>query len=344
MSRLDKLKVPVIQGGMGIGISLGGLAGAVAACGGMGVISTANIGFREPDFYDNTDEADCRALRKEIRRAKSIAGGQGLLAVNAMAATTRYDRMIRTACEEGIDAVISGAGLPLRLPELTKGFDVLLAPIVSGGRAARSVLNFWNKRHGRNADFLVVEGSRAGGHLGFSRQEVTEESAKPLPQLVEEVCREAGGLPVFAAGSVYDRQDMRDVKQAGAWGVQIATQFTACRECDASQGFKDVILEASEDDMAILKSPVGMPGRGLRTPLIRKVEAGERIPPERCIGCIHGCNPVETPYCINQALIRAWEGNYEEGLFFCGANVGKVTEMTTVELLMKKLEEDWRKA
>ena len=334
----------MIQGGMGIGISLGGLAGAVAACGGMGVISTANIGFREPDFYDNTDEADCRALRKEIRRAREISGGRGLLAINAMVATTRYDRMIRTACEEGIDAVISGAGLPLRLPELTKGFRVLLAPIVSSGRAARSVLNLWKKRHDRNADFLVVEGSRAGGHLGFSRQEVIEESAKPLPKLVEEVCREADGLPVFAAGSVYDRQDMQVVKQAGASGVQIATQFIACRECDASQGFKDVILEASKEDITILKSPVGMPGRGLRTPLIRKVEEGDRIPPERCIGCIHGCNPGETPYCINQALIRAWEGNYEEGLFFCGANVGKVTEMTTVELLMKKLEEDWRKA
>lgn len=336
--------VPVIQGGMGIGISLGGLAGAVAACGGMGVISTANIGFRETDFYDNTDEADCRALRKEIRRAREISRGRGLLAVNAMVATTRYDRMIRTACEEGIDAIISGAGLPLRLPELAKGFDVLLAPIVSGGRAARSVLNFWRKRHDRNADFLVVEGSRAGGHLGFSRQEVTEGTARNLPQLVEEVCREAGGLPVFAAGSVCDLQDMQAVKRAGADGVQIATQFIACRECDASQGFKEVILKASEEDVTILKSPVGMPGRGLRTPLIRNVEAGERIPPERCIGCIHGCNPAETPYCINQALIRAWEGNYEEGLFFCGANVGKVTEMTTVELLMKKLAADWREA
>ena len=146
MNRLDKLEIPVIQGGMGIGISLGGLAGSVAACGGMGDISTANIGFREPDFYENTEEADCRALRKEIRRARKISGGRGLLAVNAMVATTRYDQMIRTACEEGIDAVISGAGLPLRLPELTKGFDVLLAPIVSGGRAARSVLNFWKKR------------------------------------------------------------------------------------------------------------------------------------------------------------------------------------------------------
>ena len=344
MNRLDKLEIPVIQGGMGIGISLGGLAGSVAACGGMWVISTANIGFREPDFYENTEEADCRALRKEIRRARKISGGRGLLAVNAMVATTRYDQMIRTACEEGIDAVISGAGLPLRLPELTKGFDVLLAPIVSGGRAARSVLNFWKKRHSRNADFVVVEGSRAGGHLGFSRQEVTEGTAKTLLRLVEEVCLEAGGLPVFAAGSVYDRQDMQAVKRAGAGGVQIATQFIACRECDASQGFKDVILHAAEEDMTILKSPVGMPGRGLRTPLIRKVGAGERIPPKRCIRCIHGCSPSETPYCINQALISAWEGNYEEGLFFCGANVGKVNEMTTVELLMKKLEEDWRKA
>lgn len=130
MSKLSKLSIPVIQGGMGVGISLGGLAGAVAACGGMGVISTANIGFREPDFFNNTEEADRRALVKEIRKAREIAGGKGLIAVNAMAATTRYDAMVRTACEEGVDAVISGAGLPLELPALTEGFEVMIAPIV----------------------------------------------------------------------------------------------------------------------------------------------------------------------------------------------------------------------
>lgn len=347
MSRSDKLsrlKVPVIQGGMGIGISLGGLAGAVASCGGMGVISTANIGFREPDFYENTDEADRRSLIREIRKAKEIAKGRGLIAINAMVATTRYDLMIKTACEEGIDAIISGAGLPLRLPELTKGFDVLIAPVVSSGRAAKTLLGIWQKRHGRKADFVVVEGSQAGGHLAFDRQEVEEGRADPLPELVRQVAQQCADTPVFAAGSVFDRSDMAACKAAGAQGVQIATRFIACRECDAEQGFKDVILEAEKDDMMILKSPVGMPGRGLATPLMKAVADGKRFPPKRCVRCIHTCNPAETPYCINQALIAACEGNYEEGLFFCGGNVGRVSEMTTAAELMEELSEEWREA
>lgn len=354
MSKLSKLSIPVIQGGMGVGISLGGLAGAVAACGGMGVISTANIGFREPDFFNNTEEADRRALVKEIRKAREIAGGKGLIAVNAMAATTRYDAMVRTACEEGVDAVISGAGLPLELPALTEGFEVMIAPIVSSGRAAKTLLTAWQRRHGRKADFVVVEGSRAGGHLGFGREELTEGRAKPLAEIVAEVCavcrdfskaREGGGpIPVFAAGSVFDRRDMTEVKKAGARGVQIATRFIACRECDASQGFKDVILAAGAEDVMILKSPVGMPGRGLRTPLMEKVAKGERLLPKKCVRCIRTCNPETTPYCISRALTAAFYGNYEEGLFFCGGNVGRVKEMTTAAALMEELSQDWSKA
>lgn len=344
MNRLDKLSVPVIQGGMGVGISLGGLAGAVAACGGMGVISTANIGFREPDFYENTDEADRRALIREIRKAREIAGGKGLIAINAMVATTRYASMVRTACEAGIDAVISGAGLPLALPSLTKGFDVMIAPIVSGGRAAKSLLSLWQKRHGRRADFVVVEGSRAGGHLGFRPEELASGRARPLPELVREVCAAAPGVPVFAAGSVFDGADMAAVKAAGARGVQIATRFIACRECDASQGFKDVILAAGAEDVMILQSPVGMPGRGLRTPLMEQVAAGKRLLPKKCVRCIKTCDPQTTPYCINRALTAAFNGNYEEGLFFCGGNVGRVRKMTTAAALMEELSEDWSKA
>ena len=169
MKTLEKLDFPIIQGGMGIGISLGGLAGAVAREGGMGVISTANIGFREPDFWENPREADKRALEKEIKKARSIAGGKGLLAINAMVATTGFGELVRKAVSCGIDAVISGAGLPLELPELTKGSDVLIAPVVSSGRAAKMLKKIWEKRHGRRPDFFVVEGSQAGGHLGFDR-------------------------------------------------------------------------------------------------------------------------------------------------------------------------------
>ena len=340
MKTLDKLSVPVIQGGMGVGISMGGLAGAVASCGGMGVISTVNIGFREVDFWEAPEKANRRALAAEIAKARALSSGRGLLAVNAMTATTGFADLVKTAAKCGIDAVISGAGLPLSLPELVKGLDVLIAPIVSSSRAAKTVLSMWEKRHGRKADFIVTEGSQAGGHLGFTKEEA-EGTAKPLPVLVGEVCAEAKDIPVFAAGSVSCAADMAAVKEAGAFGVQIATPFIACRECDASQGFKDVILAASCEDVIILKSPVGMPGRGLRTPLTEKVSTGEKVPPKKCVRCIHGCDPAKTPYCINRALIEGYYGNYEEGLFFCGGNVGNVNEMTTVSALMKELAEEW---
>ncbi|MFR7990826.1 MAG: NAD(P)H-dependent flavin oxidoreductase [Anaerovoracaceae bacterium] len=343
MKTLEKLDFPIIQGGMGIGISLGGLAGAVAREGGMGVISTANIGFREPDFWENPREADKRALEKEIKKARSIAGGKGLLAINAMVATTGFGELVRKAVSCGIDAVISGAGLPLELPELTKGSDVLIAPVVSSGRAAKMLKKIWEKRHGRRPDFFVVEGSQAGGHLGFEQEEVEQGNAKPLLTILKEVVKEAEDIPVFAAGSVFDSKDIRKCLDAGARGVQIATRFIATEECDASEGFKDVILSAKEEDVTILKSPVGMPGRGLKTPLIQKVKDGLRFGPERCIRCIHTCEPKTTLYCINNALIQAFYGNKEEGLFFCGGNVGRVNSMTTVKALMEELTSEWRK-
>ncbi|MGC2871978.1 NAD(P)H-dependent flavin oxidoreductase [Ihubacter sp. mB4P-1] len=341
MKHLDNLSVPIIQGGMGVGISMGGLAGAVASCGGMGVISTVNIGFREADFWQAPEKANRRALAIEIEKARALSGGRGCLAVNAMVATTGFADLVKTACRCGIDAVISGAGLPLSLPELVQGEDVMIAPVVSSGRAAKTVLSMWEKRHSRKADFLVVEGSQAGGHLGFTREEA-EGAAKPLPVLVKEVCDAADGIPVFAAGSVSCAADMAAVKQAGAFGVQLATPFIVTEECDASPGFKDVILAASAEDVMILKSPVGMPGRGLRSPLMEQVSAGKRFPPKQCVRCIHGCDPAKTPYCINRALIEAYYGNYEEGLFFCGGNVGKVNDMTTVSALMEKLAQEWR--
>lgn len=338
MKTLDNLTVPVIQGGMGVGISLGGLAGAVAAEGGMGVISTANIGFREDDFWTNAEEADRRALVKEIKKAQEISGGKGLIAINAMVATTNFADMVKTACEAGIDAIISGAGLPLELPEFVKDFQVLIAPIVSSGRGAKTLCKLWDRRYQRRPDFLVVEGSHAGGHLGFSQEEVEADTAQPLEEILTDVITEAGDIPVFCGGSVFDKEDIKRCQALGATGVQIGTRFIATKECDASQKYKDIIIAAKEEDAMILKSPVGMPGRGLRTPLTVKVSEGTRFPAETCVGCIHTCNPATTPYCINQALIDAFNGKYETGLFFCGSNVGRVNEMTTVEEIIGELK------
>ncbi|MBQ8563887.1 MAG: nitronate monooxygenase [Firmicutes bacterium] len=349
--KLGRMKVPIIQGGMGIGISMGNLAGAVAAEGGMGVISTANIGFREPDFWQNPMEANVRALRTEIRKAREIAGGRGLIAVNTMVVTRQYEEMVRTACEEGIDAIISGAGVPLALPEHTKDFDVMIAPIVSSGKSARVLMNAWQKRHNRKPDFIVIEGCKAGGHLGFSREEAEAGTAKPLKEILAEVLQmmaaaaEQDGtsavgrsIPVFVAGCIYDRQDLQDMLNAGAAGVQMATRFMVTEECDASEGFKNIMVQAKPEDVTILKSPVGMPGRGLATPLTETVAEGGRFKPQRCIRCIVTCNPAETPYCISRALIDAFHGDCERGLFFCGSNVGRITKQTTVHELMEELK------
>lgn len=338
MKRLSKLRLPLIQGGMGVGISMGNLAGAVAKEGAMGVISTANIGFREPDFWENPNEADERALVGEIKKAKKLAEGNGMVAINAMVATTNFAKMIKAACENGIDAIISGAGLPLELPKLVSGYDVLIAPIVSSGRAAKMIIKMWKSRYDREPDFLIVEGSQAGGHLGFSEGQLIEQTAKPIGDLVEEVVSEAGEIPVFAAGSVFDAEDIKAVLKKGASGVQIATRFIATEECDAEYGFKKIITEAKDEDVTILKSPVGMPGRGLNSPLIQAVSKGVTFHPKSCIGCIHGCDPKETVYCINRALIAAFYGDYENGLFFCGGNVGRVSEITSVKKLIEELK------
>ena len=345
------LTVPILQGGMGVGVSLGGLAGAVAACGGMGCISTADTGYREPDFARDPDSANRRALTAEIQKAKQLANGAGMVAVNAMVATRNYADAVRTAVEAGVDAIVSGAGLPLELPGLTGGADVALAPIVSSGRAAKLILRRWAKAFGRTADFVVIEGCKAGGHLGFSEEELLNGSCQTLDEILPEVLAEVKpfeeqfghGIPVFVAGGVYTGADMAHFTKMGAAGVQLATRFITTYECDASEGYKQTLLNAKTEDVRIIHSPVGMPGRALNTPLVQKLAEGKRFPPERCARCLKSCDPAKVPYCITHALIEAVQGNVEEGLFFCGANVGRLDRMCSVKELIDELMDDWRK-
>ena len=344
------LTVPILQGGMGVGVSLGGLAGAVAACGGMGCISTADTGYREPDFEKDPVSANRRALAEEIKKAKEIAGGAGIVAINAMVATQNYADAVKTAVKAGVDAIVSGAGLPLELPGLVGKADVALAPIVSSGRAAKLILRRWAKAFGRTADFVVIEGCKAGGHLGFAEEDLLAGSCQTLDEILPEVLAEVKPfeeqfghvIPVFVAGGVYTGEDMAHYMKQGAAGVQIATRFIPTYECDASQTYKDVLLNASAEDVRIIHSPVGMPGRALNTPLVQKLAEGMRFPPKRCARCLKGCNPAQVPYCITHALIEAVKGNVEEGLFFCGANVGRLDKMRSVRALMDELMNEWR--
>lgn len=346
-----ELQIPIIQGGMGVGVSLGNLAGNVAACGGMGVISTVNAGYREKDFEEHPFEANIRALKEEIRKALSISNGSGMVAINAMVAVNHYKETIAEAIKAGIHAVISGAGLPIDLPQLTKGTDVAAAPIVSSGKAASVICRSWDRKYQVAPDFIVIEGPRAGGHLGFQREEILDGTAMETEQILPEVLRaiapfeEKYGhkIPVFAAGGVYDGKDMAHLTKLGASGVQIATRFIATQECDASEAYKQRMVEAGSEDITIIKSPVGMPGRALNSPLIQRLRKGGELQPERCNLCLKACpHGGLTPYCISRALIEAVKGNWEDGLFFCGANVNRIRKITTVRELINGIMDEWR--
>lgn len=340
-----ELELPLIQGGMGIGVSLGGLAGAVAACGAMGVVSAANPGFDEADFDTDPDAANLRALTEQIHRARETSKGRGLIGVNVMVATRQYAQNVRAAVAAGADAIISGAGLPIQLPELAGGSKAALAPIVSSGRAAHTICKLWDRHHAIAPDFVVVEGSEAGGHLGFSRDELLGHLAQPLEGIVADVRdavapfaqKHGHAIPVFAAGGVYDGDDAARLMEAGAAGVQVATRFIATPECDASPAYKEQMLAAREEDVVIIDSPVGMPGRALRTPLIQRLLAGEDLSPRRCYHCLRPCNPATAPYCITEALIAAVRGDVDNGLFFCGGNVHRLDRLMGVPQLIAQI-------
>ena len=348
------LKLPVLQGGMGVGVSLEHLAGAVAACGGMGTVSSALCGYNEPDFDRDPQGANLRALARQISRAKELSAGAGMVAVNVMVATAQFADSVRTALRAGVDAVVCGAGLPKDLPAIAAEVpesSAALAPIVSSGRAAALLCKLWEKKYRRLPDFLVLEGPLAGGHLGFSGEEAREAQAgrpKSLSALLREVLealvpfRERQEIPVFVAGGVRSGGEMRRYMEEGAAGAQFATRFIATEECDAAPACKQVLLQAGAEDIVIVRSPVGMPGRAIRSPLIRRVEAGTQPRPDRCIGCLIPCGRQEAPYCISQALIAAVRGDWENGLFFCGANAGDITRLSTVREQMDQIMKEWR--
>lgn len=339
------LDIPLIQGGMGVGISLGGLAGAVAAEGGMGTISAAGVGFREPDFDKDMSAANVRALKKEIALAKERSGGRGLIAVNIMTAMNYFEESARAAVEGGADAIVSGAGLPKNLPEFTKGTDVLIAPVVSSGRAAKVIARLWDRHYGVAPDFVVIEGSNAGGHLGFSPEELQNGTCQTLDEILPEVKKELAPfeekygrhIPVFVAGGIRTADEIKHYIETGADGVQLATAFIATEECDATDKYKQIMLKAGNGDVRIVKSPVGMPGRAIETPLIKHVAEQGRIAPAMCRRCIKTCDPGTTVYCISNALIAAWYGDLENGLFFCGSDIDCLKTIRPVRSVIDEL-------
>lgn len=350
----DKIsKLPIIQGGMGVGVSMHKLAGAVAKAGGIGIISTADIGYQEPDFEKNPEEANLRAIDKEIKKAREIAPN-GIIGVNVMVALTHYAEIVKRCVQNGIDLIISGAGLPKELPEFVKGTKTKIAPIISSAKGAKLISKLWITKHNYVPDMIVIEGPEAGGHLGFKPEEVgsgenpiTPEERPKLEQITKEVLEEVHKIeeetgkeiPVVVAGGIFDGEDIAKYINLGAAGVQMATRFVATEECDASEKYKQAYIDAKKEDIKIIKSPVGMPGRAIENNFIKKVyEHKEKV--TRCYNCIKTCKVAETPYCITKALINAVKGNLEDGLIFCGSNVDKIKEITTVPKLMQQLRRE----
>jgi nitronate monooxygenase len=343
-------RLSIIQGGMGVGISLAGLAGAVAEAGGVGVIAAAGIGLLQPDFYTNFEESCRRGLREEIKKARAIS--KGVLGVNIMVALTNFEDLVRAADAENIDVIFAGAGLPLGMPGLLKhGSRTALAPIVSSGRAARILCRKWQEGFNRLPDAFVVEGPMAGGHLGFKADELDAPENR-LEKLVCDVIAEvkpfeaAAGraIPVIAAGGIFTGEDIYRFIKLGASGVQMATRFVATEECDVHPDFKQAYLKSRPEDVVIIQSPVGMPGRALRNEFLDSVKAGQKKPFKCPYHCVRTCNYTESPYCIFFALVNAQKGRLESGFAFCGANVYRVKEITTVPELMKELEKEYASA
>ena len=329
-------KIPVVQGGMGVGVSLSKLAGAVAAAGGIGVISTAQIGFRDPEFKTNPIETNLKAVGEEIAKARKLANG-GVLGVNIMVATRRYEDYVKAAVEAGIDLIISGAGLPMTLPALVEGAKTKIAPIVSSAKSLSIITKYWLKKYNRKPDMVVIEGPAAGGHLGFSREEIdnyTRESYDEEIKAILSMTKEME-VPAVVAGGVYTREDMEHYLSMGASGVQLATRFVTTEECDASDIYKQAYINAKKEDIVIVSSPVGMPGRAIHNAFLDKVNAGERFM-RGCKQCIITCKPATAPYCITEALINAVEGRLDEGLIFCGSNAYRADKIERVADIMEE--------
>lgn len=340
-------RIPIVQGGMGVGISLSGLASAVANEGGVGVISSAGLGVIYREHSSDYNEASIWGLREELRKAREKT--RGIIGVNVMVAMSNFADMVRTAIAEKADIIFSGAGLPLNLPSfLVEGAKTKLAPIVSSARAAKLLCRKWFSEYNYVPDAVVVEGPKAGGHLGYKPEQIDDANyalERILPEVTREVTRfaEEHGrhIPVIAGGGIYTGEDIYKIMELGAEGVQMGTRFVATEECDASEAFKQSYVDASPSDIEIIQSPVGMPGRALHSSFLERVREGLKRPKSCPFNCIKTCDVTRSPYCIMLALYNAFLGKLENGYAFCGANAWRTEKILSVKELISTLSDEF---
>ncbi len=343
-----EIKLPIIQGGMGVGVSLSGLAAAVANEGGVGVISAAGLGLIYRQAARDYMKSCIEGMKEEIRKAKEKS--KGIIGVNIMVALTNFADMARTAISERVDIIFAGAGLPMDLPSyLTEESDTMLVPIVSSSRAAKVLCEKWKTIYNYLPDAIVVEGPKAGGHLGFKRDQIDNENfslEQLIPEVVEIVShyKEEKVIPIIAAGGITTGEDILHFMNLGATAVQLGSIFVPTEECDASLKFKQVYIDATENDMIIIESPVGMPGRAFKGEFIDKVNTGSEKPKSCPFHCLKTCDYTKSPYCIIFALHNAANGNMSKGYAFAGSNAYLTKEIRTTKAVIKQLEEEYNTA
>ncbi len=331
------IPVPIIQGGMGVGISLSGMAAAVANEGGVGVISSAGLGLLYRNMAADYLQASIEGLKEEIRKTREKT--LGVIGVNVMVAMSNFADMVKTSIAEKVDIIFSGAGLPLDLPSfLGKDSKTQLVPIVSSGRAAKIICEKWKKAYDYLPGAIVVEGPKAGGHLGFKNEQIDDENFS-LEHLIPEVVSAVKvfedeynvKIPVIAAGGVYTGQDILNIMKLGASGVQMGTRFVTTTECDASDAFKQTYINAKAEDIQIIRSPVGMPGRAINNSFLDKVKLGIKQPIRCPFKCIRTCDVSSSPYCIINALYSAFKGKFNNGYAFAGTNAYLAQKIISVK-------------
>lgn len=339
-----EISPPIIQGGMGVRVSRANLAAAVANEGCAGVIASAGIGKYEKTTKGDFNKLNAEALRYEIRKARSMTGG--VIGVNIIVALSDYDALARTVVDEKVDMIISGAGLPLSLPKYLNGNDIKLIPIVSSARALKIICRKWKMNFDRIPDAVIVEGVKAGGHLGYHYQDILDNTTSSLEHILREVLEIANTfnpkIPVIAAGGIFDGKDMAYFLRLGASGVQMATRFVCTDECDVHDNFKQAYLNARAEDITIIKSPIGLPGRVISNSFVKEIKQGRTVPFKCKYHCLRPCEPDKAPYCIAEVLARAAEGNLNESFAFAGSNAWRCNEIIPVKLLVNKLVEEYK--
>ena len=344
-----EIKVPIIQGGMGVRVSTAPLVSAVANCGAGGTIASVGL---PPDTEENradVPKSSREHLIKEIRRSRELT--KGVVGVNIMMALSNYEDIVRTTVQEKADYIISGAGIPISLPEYTKGSPIKLIPLISSARAAAIILKTWKRRYNRLPDAIIVEGPLSGGHIAdfeleklrslgseLRKTPFLENAFKEVLELVRKYEQENNAsIPVIAAGGIFDGKDVAKFIRMGAKGVQIGTRFVATLECSASEAFKELYVKSTEDDLVFIQSPVGLPAKVIRTKFIDKVLAGGGAKFNCVYQCLRTCDPSKVPYCIAKALINAVDGDIDNAVVLAGTNISKITKIISVKEMIDEI-------